>query len=307
MKQKSKVIGVLGAAVLTAGLLPATATASPGGAAAALCGMHVGSVSAGGDHQSQHVSALSTPDVSPINVWGPDLYPDGQTRFSASLLLNTTTTQPATVSGYQVIGDALYRSRYVRPAPAPPHSIQLDRIGGGWGTFVALDESRYQSTLNGAIRTTTYGLRNDGLLFRWTVDSAGVWRNAGSAPGFASVKSMALISKTPTYDTFLANTRAGALYTIHIPTSAPMKPVVKAVRGSTWQGFEYLIANKCGSQSTLLIGIDKDTQSAHMYAVSHAQGTSTVIKSLGKLPATFDQPIYFRWAFYPYYDQLFGE
>lgn len=223
------------------------------------------------------------------------------------MFLNTTTTVPPTVSGHLVIGDALYRSRYVRPAPAGPENVQLDRIGGGWGGFVAVDESRYQPVLGGATRTTTYGLRSDGVLFRWSVDSAGVWRNKASAPGFASVKSMALISKSATYETFLANTRGGALYTIHIPMSAPMKPVVKAVRGATWQGFEHLIATKCGSQGTLLIGIDKDTHSAYAYAVGHAQGTSTVIQSLGKLPDTLDQPIYFRWTLYPYYDQLLGE
>ena len=71
---------------------------------------------------------------------------------------------------------------------------------------------------------------------------------------------MALISKSKTYDTFLANTRGGALYTIHIPMTAPMKPVVKLVRRSTWQGFEAMLAQNCG-KGTALVGIDKDTRS----------------------------------------------
>ncbi|TCN35810.1 hypothetical protein EV644_11465 [Kribbella orskensis] len=44
------------------------------------------------------------------------------------------------------------------------------------------------------------------------------------------------------------NLRGGTLYTVRIPTSSPMKPVVKIVRSGTWQGFESLIAEKCGTQ-----------------------------------------------------------
>jgi hypothetical protein len=104
---------------------------------------------------------------------------------------------------------------------------------------------------------------------------------------------MTLISETATYDTFLANTKGGALYTIRIPATTPMKPVVKQVRSRTWQGFEHLVADKCGVQSTLLTGIDKDTGSAYLYAVSHANGTSTVIKGLGKVPGTYKDPVYY--------------
>ncbi|WP_238151319.1 hypothetical protein [Kribbella sindirgiensis] len=71
--------------------------------------------------------------------------------------------------------------------------------------------------------------------------------------------SMAMISRTLTYDTFLANTRGGA-----------------------------------PRYGTMLVGIDKDTQSAYAYAVGHANGTATVIKGLGKVPATFADPVYFR-------------
>jgi hypothetical protein len=41
------------------------------------------------------------------------------------------------------------------------------------------------------------------------------------------------------------------------------------------------------------------------YAVGHATGGSTVVKSLGKVPMTFSDPQYFRWA--PKYDVLNGE
>ena len=118
---------------------------------------------------------------------------------------------------------------------------------------------------------------------------------------------MTLISKTATYDTFLMNLRGGALYTARFPTSVPMKPVVKVVRKSTWQGFESLTAQKCGQYGVLLLGIDKDTGSGYMYAVGHANGTATVIKSIGKVPGTFADPVYFRWGVTPVLDPILGE
>ncbi|TCN29990.1 hypothetical protein EV644_13620 [Kribbella orskensis] len=51
---------------------------------------------------------------------------------------------------------------------------------------------------------------------------------------------------------------------------------------------------QCGPTGTLLLGIDKDTKAGYLYAVGHAKGTATVIQGLGKVPTTFDAPIYFR-------------
>jgi hypothetical protein len=166
----------------------------------------------------------------------------------------------------------------------------LTRVGGGWSSFVAFDEAY---SLYG---TNTYGLRADGVLFRWTFDNQGVWKNKVSSPGFAAVKSMALISQTRTYDTFLANTRGGALYTIHIPKTSPMKPVVKLVRRTTWQVFDSLVAARCGQYGTLVVGIDKDTKAGYLYAVGHANGTATVIQNRGKVPATLDDQVFFHWT-----------
>jgi hypothetical protein len=45
----------------------------------------------------------------------------------------------------------------------------------------------------------------------------------------------------------------------------------------------------------LLLGIDKDTRNGYLYAVSHANGTATVIKGLGKVPTTFTDKTYFRY------------
>ncbi len=199
------------------------------------------------------------------------------------------------VSGHVVLGAGMYSSRYsASPDGEEIFSSSLQRIGGGWGVFVSYHESAFEDA--SFSRTHEYGLRSDGVLHRWTLDSKGVWRNPTTYPGFGSVKTMALISKTRTYDTFLANTRGGALYTIHIPTTSPMKPIVKVVRSSTWQGFEWLVAAGCGQYGVLLLGIDKDTGEGHLYAVGHANGTSTVIQHRGRIPTTFFDPVYFHWT-----------
>lgn len=305
MKIGSRTTGVLGAAVLTAALLPGTAigTATAPSTASAQCQLDLGSVSATGDHQWQTVVATSPPTNGGIGVVIADLYPDGMLPRLSTTMVQEPTPGGLRVQGSVVIGSALYGTGY---DSLDPESIGVGRIGGGWGDFVALAESRYVPYRGTFSRTHEYALRNDGVLFRWSKDGYGVWRQRVSAPGFAAVKTMVLISKTATYDTLLATTRGGALYTIHIPTSAPMKPVVKLVRGSTWQGFESLVAEKCGNKGTLLVGIDKDTRTAYMYAVGHASGTSTVIQSLGKIPGSFDAPVYFRWVPLDF-DDLFGE
>jgi hypothetical protein len=281
-----------GAAVLTAAALtvPASATGGAAQGAADACRVYTGSVTADGGHTGGPTP--TTPGGSTLGVFEP-----GKVRLSTTF---TTYSHVfgADISGWVIQGDSLYERRYSRTTDDlinPDLPNELRRIGGGWTNYTALETSRYSDGTLGGERSAAYGLRSDGTLFRWKV-SGTTWMRTGSAPGFASVKSMALISKTRTYDTFLANTRGGALYTIHIPATSPMRPVVKPVRTRTWQGFEKLIANKCGQYGTLLLGIDKDTKSGYLYAVGPANGTSTVIKGLGKVQSTFDDPVYFHWS-----------
>ncbi|TDW92856.1 hypothetical protein EV137_0117 [Kribbella pratensis] len=294
------------AALLAVGLFPGAAdavTTTTGDVSAGKCALDLGSVTAGGDHRSQRITANSPPTRTNDHVVAPGLFKD-PVRLSGS-----TFTVPSPggdlVESQVITGGTLARSVYTFVnGGLDTASIRLLPVDGGeYGDMVAFEEARYQEGTS-VPRTTNYGLRGDGALHRWTSTSAGR-QITGMSSGFASVKAMTLISKTRTYDTFLANTRGGALYTIHIPTTSPMKPVVKPVRTRTWQGFEFLIAQKCGIQGTLLLGIDKDTQSAYLYAVGHANGTATVIQGLGKVPGTFNDPAYFSWA--PSVDPLVGE
>jgi hypothetical protein len=297
VKRRNAVFSLAGAVVLTAAAFVPSAEATETAAAEA-CSMNPGSVTPAGTQTGAKITAGTPPTMTTPGTVGPPVFPAGQVRLSS-----TFEAEPNVAgvdrSGYVVQGDSLYFRSYNFNAGID----ETSRIGGGWSNFTAFEVSHFEQ---GKIwHWMAYGLRNDGTLFRWTV--GGGWRSAGSAPGFAAVKSMVLISKTPTYDTFLANTRGGALYTIRIPISSPMKPIVTPVRTKTWQGFETMIAYKCGNYGTLLLGIDKDTSSGFLYAVGHTNGTSTVINGLGKVNGTFPDPVNFRWGVVWYLDPLNGD
>jgi hypothetical protein len=287
------------AALLMATIAPSVADASETKASAqatatAACTMVSGSVTAGGDHTARVITAGSPPTVREKSRY-TDIYPDGQLRLSSLIANDSVAPSPGReYNGYVVMGTGLYSSYYLVTEDGEVDRSQAlnDRKGGGWGDTTFLETSHPKDPDPWAL-TNNYRLRGDGTITRWDMRGQG-WVNMQSAGGFAAVKTMALISQTATYDTFLANTRGGALYTIRLPLTSPLRPVVKKVRASGWQGFDALIAEKCGQYGTLLLGIDKETQSGYLYAVGHANGTATVIQGLGKVPATFADSVNFR-------------
>ncbi|MFI5694662.1 hypothetical protein ACIA58_22605 [Kribbella sp. NPDC051586] len=289
-------------ALLVTGSVPgvAHAEATAGTAASAACFVIPGSVTAGGDHTATVVTATSPPSVR-ANPGFSDIYPAGQVRLSGMIANDPDITGTGgAFYGDVVLGSTMYASTYylLENGEVDRSRVFLTRIGGGWGDATFFETTNYWAYPKPPAFTEQYSLRSNGTITRWDVraDSNGVsrWVNKQSATGFAAVKTMAMISQTATYDTFLATTHGGALYTIRLPRTSPLKPVVKKVRSSTWQGFESLVIEKCGQYGTLLLGIDKDTGSGYLYAVGHANGTATVIKGLGKVPATFTDPVYFR-------------
>ncbi len=280
-----------------------TATASPAGTTAA-CGLNLGSVTAGGDQTLQRLTA-STPPAAGARSVVPNVYSDGAVRMIGSLV-NEATSTGSSRHGRVVLGDTMYQHWLELDKAGKVTSSELARIGGGWSKFVDHETSVFNDSPTHP-RTYEYALRADGVLFRWVVGDVGSWKAYGSAPGFASVKSMTLISKAAAYDTFLANTRGGALYTIRIPVNSQMRPIVTKVRSATWQGFESLVAAQCGNYGTVVVGIDKDTKSAYLYTFGHADGAKTSITGHGKVPGTFTDPTYFRWTPPAKSDWLFGE
>jgi hypothetical protein len=287
--------GVLGMGVMTSGF--ASAQPSTTTAASAACQINVGSVTAGGDHRMQTFSATGAKVADKIVA--KDIYPDGSVRLSATQQYGPSIRRTDFHSGSAILGEAFYESTYRTPpgGGTPVTEKALTRIGGGWLYYRSLDTS-YVDIASGS-RETDYALRADGTIERRSVtivNGAPLRRVTGWQSGYKGVKAMTLISQTPTYDTFLMTLTTGKLYTARLPIAGGqiIPGVVKQVRGSTWQGFESLVAAPCGT-GTLLLGIDKDSGSGFLYSVGHANGTATVIRSIGKVPGTFKDPAYFVW------------
>ncbi|MEV5963532.1 hypothetical protein AB0L70_17310 [Kribbella sp. NPDC051952] len=282
-------------ALALAAMLPTPAQAKPATATAA-CAIQAGSVTSAGNLKWQGLQATTPPITYTQRTTALGLFQPGQVRLAGPLDFDGGDSDvPLTQVANVVIGSSMYNVQFlVNREDDKAVQVQSQRIGSGWDRFVAFEQStrrRYQ-----------YALRDDGTLMRWSVKNdihnLQTWTALGSAPGFGSVKTMTLISETATYDTLLANTRGGALYTVRIPVAKTMKPVVTKVRTSTWQGFERLLTARCGQYGTLLLGIDKDNGAGYLYAVGHATGATTVIKALGKVPSTFTDPVDARalWA-----------
>jgi len=295
------------AVLLTTALTPpAQAQVATAEGTAATCTMDVGSVTTAGDHTYRRITAGSPPTIAAIpRRVATGVYAPGQVRLSSTFVNEPDLGDQFGIVGWVVQGGVLYRSSYQLASGILGDPPVLTRVGGGWTDFKLVDESEYVPVEHGqTVRTFEYGLRNDGLLVRW-LNTNDVWRRNAGGVGFESVKTMALISRTKAYDTFLANTRGGGLYTIRISTAVPASFVVKRVRSTTWQVFETLMAVKCGLSGTLLLGIDKDTHAGYLYAVGHANGMATVIRGLGKVHGMFPDPVDFRWR--TDFDPLNGE
>lgn len=283
-------VAVLG--LLATGLLPAPAAL----ASVNKCSMQLGAVTAGGDHRGLGISATSPPTLLGDTVGPRDLYPDGLATFSGAMATQPMGPGEELRGGWLVLRSSLYLTGYITGSTGEQVGpATLKRISGDWQGYTAFQTSRYyEGPAYRHLRMTQYALRYDGVLVRWTVQGNS-WVDPQMVAGFSSVKTMTLISQSRTYDTFLANTQLGALYTIRIPTTSPMVPVVKPLRSTSWQRFDTLVAERCGANGTLLLGIDQDTHTGRLYAISHADGTDTVIDSLGEVPLELTDPVYFRW------------
>ncbi|MEV6410323.1 hypothetical protein [Kribbella sp. NPDC051718] len=194
----------------------------------------------------------------------------------------------------------LMRHTTTFPDNAAPRATTA-KVGAGWASFKSISTSNYQ--VAAPAHSYLYGLNTNGKLYRYAKSGTG-YKNLGNFGGFASFKAMTMISETATYDTLLMTTKAGALYTIHIPITATAKPVVKLIQGSGWSNFESLVTQSCGA-GTLVTGIDHDSDTGYQYAFSHANGTATRITAYGKIPAVFDGINHASGTWYK--NQLTGE
>ncbi|MGZ0148414.1 hypothetical protein ACXJJ3_15185 [Kribbella sp. WER1] len=252
------------------------------------CTMTVGSVTPGGDIGYSNITA-GWP-VTAKQFTGVHMFTPGITKLSTTWIRNPKSSSGDLASGEVVLNTSLYEAWYGTDKTGKPIT-GFSNSGKNFQGYVYDEQTSYRAD---HLLVDTYRLRGDGVLYRferhWTDFP---YDTTTRFNGFSAVKTMALISSTPAYDTFLANTRGGALYTIRIPRAAGKQPIVTKIRTSTWQTFESLVAQRCGTQSILLTAIDKDTGTAYLYAVSHG---ATVIKGLGKVPGTYKDPVYYLYT-----------
>lgn len=299
-KLSRRALSLAAGTAMVSGLAVSSSVAAPtaGQQATAACKAYSMSLTAAGDHIQRDFAATTPP--TKVEIKGATgVFP--QARLASSMLAEPVDSGTL-FSGWMVFGDSMYEVGYAadQERKLVPGSLLKKRVGGGWGVFTDFETSRYyESTAPTAFRRINqYALRSDGTLFRWTM-SGDSWTKPVSAAGFSSVRSMALISQTRTYETFIANTKGGALYTIHLPTDATMKPTVKQLRpsGGWWQPYIDLIAQRCGQYGTLLLAIDRNARNGKLFAIGHANGPATVVNELGWVgDESLPDPVNFGWV-----------
>lgn len=286
-------------AVAGASLVAATALAGPAGAgvqgkpepdrrkavgaaavAASACSMQVGAVNAAGMSGGYNIVATRPVQVGefvPYKLFG--------IRASATWYYYKEPTRNY-FRGLILQGSNLYAAYEIYKGSSDVPTVSATKVGTGWSGFSTIATSNF-------VQGTTphrylYGLHTNGSLYRYNVN--GPVRSYGSAPGYRSFKTITVIAETATYDTLLATTKTGALWTIRVPVTAPLKATLKQVRTTGFKAYEQLIAQRCGATSTLLTAFDNDANTATVYAVSRATGASTLINTIDTFPATFDAP-----------------
>ncbi|MFI7060775.1 hypothetical protein ACIBL3_07330 [Kribbella sp. NPDC050124] len=233
--------------------------------------------------------------------WDPFPYVGTRANATWYLAANATGTQ-LYFYGLLLQGDNLYRHTTYLPDEGNPVPT-FKKVGPGWSTFKAISTSNYSVTL--PRHAYLYGLNTNGSLYRYQMIGTG-FRSLGPLPGFRGFKAMTVISETATYDTLLMTTTAGALYSVRIPVAAGAKPVLKLIRSSGWAAYESLVVEGCGTRGgSLVAGVDHNTQSGYLYAMSKANGAATAITSYGKIPGVFNGVSHVSLT--SHYSQLVGE
>ncbi|MEV8377137.1 hypothetical protein AB0P21_30630 [Kribbella sp. NPDC056861] len=240
--------------------------------AAGPCKVLIGGVDATGEASATELTATKPPTAG-----GPAPFQLFPVRASSTWYYVKGGVQPPPYyAGIVLQGANLYiaRATFVLDAPGAASSTKL---GTGWSGFSTIATSNYVQ--GPKAHGFLYGLHANGSLYRYDLNT-GV-KPLGSAPGYQGFRAITVISETATYDTLLATTKAGALWTIRIPVTAPFKATLKLVRSTGFKGYDQLVAQRCGASSTLLTGLNKANNKATLYAMSRANGTATVINTIG--------------------------
>ncbi|WBQ03530.1 hypothetical protein [Kribbella sp. CA-293567] len=261
-------------------------------AAAAACGVQVGGVTAAGLNGGYDITATKPVTAKPFQQ-----YKLFGIRASSSWYYYEPSSTVNYLAGFVLQSGNLYAAAetYKNGSDIPVASSR--KLGTGWTGFSALASANYYNELTGAGHLNLYGLHANGSLYRYSVKGpTGPVASYGSAPGYKSFKAITAIASTATYDTLLATTKQGALWTIRIPTVSPMKGTLKAVRTTGFAAYDQIIAQRCGASSTLLTGFNNTTNTAAVFAMSKANGSKTVINTIGSFAAPQDANTHFLYT-----------
>lgn len=268
-------------------------------AAADPCFSTIGWVTADGAVGSVDVQAAKPPKVAP---WFDFKFFGAKASGSWYLAQNASATQLYYYGVFIQAGNLYRHTTYINEDTGVV-TPKISKVGGGWGSFKTIATSNYSITA--PRHSFIYGLNANGKLYRYSQVGTAV-KSLGNFAGFASFKALTVVSETPTYDTLLMTTKAGALYTVRIPVAASTKPVLKQVRKTGFAAYEALTAHGCGVRGgSLIVGIDHDTDSAYQYAFSKFNGAATASTAYGKIAAVFNGVT--TAPFTTHYDQLVGE
>lgn len=286
---------------VSAGL--AAGAASTPAAAANYCSISAGAIDGAGTAQQTTLTASTPPSATSSPYGAAGFYSGKSPRLLTSEYADGGVAD-VEYDSYGVIGDGLHFIYSAVDGTGTVENSGFVRIGGGWSGMRAIERSVYDlgsSAPPGSAHRNFYALGSDGTISRWSYTGSSTrFGTKQSAGGFSSVKTMALIGQTSSYDTFLVNTFGGALYTVRLPLGSPLKPVVTKVRTSGWSSFTSLMAENCGKYGVLLLGVTA-TGAGQLYAVGHAAGASTVIQSIGAAPSALTGSAVHRVTGMPFY------
>jgi hypothetical protein len=262
-------------------------------AKAGACWVGVGAVTAAGQNGGYDITA-----TRPVTAKEYPAYKLFGIRASSTWFAWAGSGTTKYYSGLTLVGGSLYTTveSYKTPDGTVP-VVSSKRLGTGWGTFTSLASSRYISPAGRVGPMFLYALNTNGSLYRYTINgSTGPVAAAGKALGYKSFKSVTTIAETATYDTLLGVTKAGAIYTIHLPKTQTLKGTLKVVRTTGFGAYHQLVAERCGnSGGTLLTGFNNTANTATVYALSKAKGTQTVVTTIGSVALPQNATVHMRY------------
>jgi hypothetical protein len=199
-------------------------------------------------------------------------------------------------AGFVLQGGSLLAAAETHYNNSDTPTVSSKNLGGGYGGFTTLTSAKYWVQGTTKPHMFLYGLHTNGSLYRYRVNGpTGPVVGAGHAAGYQGFKAITVIATTPTYDTLLATTKAGALWTIHLPVTGTFKGTLKAVRASGFKPYDQLVAQRCGN-ATMLSAFNNTANTVTVYAMGKAVGSKTVVNTIGTAPATNDALVHFLYT-----------